>query len=402
MRIALFHNLPSGGAKRTLYESAKRLAANHHIDVYTLTCADHDFANLRPLVASHKAFDFRPLPLLSSPLGRLNQAIRLADLLRLSVLSRVIAHEIKSAHYDVVLAHPCQFTKSPSILRHLSSPPAIYYCQEPLRLLYEAMPARPYDHDDASWRLMLNHVDPLPFLYHAALKRIDQCNTRSASLVLVNSEFTRQAVHRIYQVEARVSYHGVDAHRFRPLPVEKRHIVLSVGSLSPLKGFDFLIQAVARISSDQRPSLVIASNFQWPPERIYLKQLAHDLDVELVLFASVSDEHLVQLYNQAKVTVYAPLREPFGLVPLESMACGTPIVGVREGGLQETIIHERTGLLVERDCEQFARAVQHLLSNSTLASEYGRNGREHVLRNWTWDQAVTTLESHLTACARMK
>jgi glycosyltransferase involved in cell wall biosynthesis len=93
--------------------------------------------------------------------------------------------------------------------------------------------------------------------------------------------------------------------------------------------------------------------------------------------------------------------EPFGLVPLEAMACGTPVVGVQEGGVQESILHKHTGLLVDRDPVQFAAAVQNLLSNPALASEYGRNGREHVLRHWTWDQSVAALEDFLLACAGM-
>jgi glycosyltransferase involved in cell wall biosynthesis len=92
--------------------------------------------------------------------------------------------------------------------------------------------------------------------------------------------------------------------------------------------------------------------------------------------------------------------EPFGLVPLEAMSCGTPVVGVREGGVQESIIHERTGLLVERDPKKFSNAVQHLLSNPDLIAEYGRNGREHVLKNWTWDRSVDRLEDHLVACTK--
>jgi len=375
---------------------------NHHIDVYTLTCANHDFADLRPYVASYRVFDFHPLPLLASPLGRLNQAIRLADLLRLRSLSQAIARKIEQSSYDVVLAHPCQFETSPTILRYLQSLPSVYYCQEPLRSLYEAMPGRPYDDNSATWRRVLNRVDPLPALYHSVLKRADQRNTRSARTVLVNSKFMRDAVRRIYQVDAQVSYHGVDTQQFRPLPIQKRHMLLSVGSLTPLKGFDFLIHSVARISTDRRLPLVIASNFQNPPERDYLDQLANDLDVDLTLLANVNDERLVQLYNQAKVTIYAPIGEPFGLVPLESMACGTPVVGVAEGGVRESILHEHTGLLVERDPTKFAEAVQYLLANPTLARHYGRNSREHVLRNWTWDRALATLESHLTICARMR
>ena len=67
--------------------------------------------------------------------------------------------------------------------------------------------------------------------------------------------------------------------------------------------------------------------------------------------------------------------------------------------MQESIVHERTGLLVERDKDLFASAVQYLLSNPSVAEDYSRNGREHILDNWTWDQSVSTLEHHLFDCA---
>ncbi len=142
---------------------------------------------------------------------------------------------------------------------------------------------------------------------------------------------------------------------------------------------------------------MIASNFQNPPERDYLLQLAERLDVELILSGNVTEERLRELYNEALVTVYAPIREPFGLVSLESMACGTPVVGVREGGLTETIIPGETGYTVERDPRAFAGAVQALLADPGLARQLGSNGRSHVLENWTWDQAVKTLEGHFEA-----
>ena len=89
-------------------------------------------------------------------------------------------------------------------------------------------------------------------------------------------------------------------------------------------------------------------------------------------------EKLKNYYNRARLCVYTPVAEPFGLVPLEAMACGTPVVGIREGGVPESIVHEQTGLLVERLHERFAAAVQSLLANPDLAETYGRNGREHV------------------------
>lgn len=399
MRIALYHNLPSGGAKRTLSEAAKRLAAAHHIDVYTLTSANHNFADIRPYVANYQMFDFDPLPLLSSPFGRLNQAIRLLDLFRLDTVSKSMVKTIEQNVYDVVLVHPCQFETGPTILKYLQTIPSVYYCHEPLRRLYEPMPFRPYENGETTRRQLLNKIDPLPTFYHKTLRNVDRRNTRSAGTVLVNSKFICEAVRQIYQVAAQVSYHGIDTEWFRPLNLEKKNIILSVGSLTPLKGFDFVIRALAELAVAKRPTLVIASNFQNPSEKHYLEQLSLDLNVDMTLLSNISDTDLLQLYNQAKFVVYTPIREPFGLVPLEAMACGTPVVTVREGGIQETVVDKYTGLLVERDPIQFAEAMQCLISDPTLAQKYGNNGRPYVLQNWTWGRATTTLENFLTAQA---
>lgn len=396
MRIAVYHNLLSGGAKRALAELARRLQPAHEVDVYSLSSGNHDFADLRPFVRRHQTYHFAPLPLLDSPLGRLNQAARTLDLLRLGRLNREIAQEIDGGQYDVAFVHPCQFEVSPSILSHLQSTPAVYYCQEPLRRVHEPMPQRPYE-QTATLQESLDRIDPLIRLYYGLLSRRDRRNTQRATRVLVNSRFMRRAVSRVYGRDAHVSYLGVDSELFRPLPADKGGFVLSVGSLTPLKGYDFLIAAISQIPAGQRPPLVIVSNFENRPERAYVEMLAKQAGVELRLLNQVDDEHLVQLYNQTAVVAYAAVREPFGLVPLEAMACGTPVVAVREGGVQETVVHEETGLLVEREPAPFAAAIARLLADSHLAESYGRRGREQVLRLWTWDKAADRAEENLLA-----
>jgi glycosyltransferase involved in cell wall biosynthesis len=396
MRIAFFYNLPSGGAKRTIYEQVKRLSHNHEIDVYTFNTAGHEFADIRPYVKEYRCFEYHFASLLPSPFGRLNQAIRLSDLWRMGRQSKMIAHSILSGSYELAFVHPCQVTQGPIVLQHLKKLPAVYYLHEAPRAIYEKRPLRPfYKNNGSRFRSTLNRVDPLLLAYNTTIRKVDYTNTRSAKKVLVNSRFMSQVVKDIYHIDPLLSYHGVDAEKFRVLPIEKRDMILSVGSLTPLKGFDFLIQSIAHIPKEERPPLVIASNFQMPEEKSYLEGMAAGLGVELILFNNVSDEVLVNLYNSARLTVYSPIREPFGLVTLESMACGTPVVTVREGGVQEAVIHEQTGLIVERDPAQFAEAVRRLLSQPELCLAYGRNGREHVLQNWTWDRAIEGLEEVL-------
>jgi glycosyltransferase involved in cell wall biosynthesis len=401
MRLAIYHNLPSGGAKRSLHELVSRLALHHHIDVYTLQSGNHTFADLRPYVQKHRVFDFVPTRLLPSPWGRFNQVARMRDLVRLNALTRTIAQEIAQGSYDLLWANGCLVENAPSLLTHLQGVPKLYYCQEPPRRFYEAIPARPRVRRSLAQRL-LARLDPLPKLYATMMRGLDRRNLRHATRVLVNSEYSRNEIERIYQHPVHVSYLGVDPVRFAPDHSFTEQFVLSVGSLTSFKGFDFLITALATIPSSHRPKLVIASNFQDADEAKYLTMLAANCRVDLQLLGNVSDEQLVTLYNRAYATLYAPVREPFGLVAIESMACATPVVAVREGGVRETVIHEENGLLTERDPQHFGAAVLRLLEDPLLATQLGTQGRAHVLAKWSWEQAVIRLEQHLAASITAK
>lgn len=395
MRIAIYHNLPSGGAKRSLFEAARRLSERHSVDVYTLSSSNLDFADLRPIVKNYHVFPVRLLPMLRSPFGRLNPLLRIENLRRVERAANQAAEQIDSVGYDVVLVHPCQFENSPSILRYVKRVPSVYYCHEPLRIIYEKMPWRPYDREEAARRKLLNRYDPLPEMFRRRLRSRDRANIRQARRVLVNSQFTRLAVRDIYEVEARVSYHGVDAGLFRPLGLERERFVFSVGSLTPLKGFDFLIEAVALIPPAERPRLVIVSNFQNPPERDYLNDLAKTRGVDLDLLDKISDGRLVELYNRAGLTAYAPHREPFGFISLEAMACETPLAVVDEGGIPEAVIPGKTALAAPREPRAFADVICTLLADRSRAVEIGKAGRRHVLDHWTWEHAVQSLEQNL-------
>ena len=131
MRIAVYHNLLSGGAKRALAELARRLAERHEIDVFSLSCSNHDFADLRPFVWEYRTFRFDPLPLLASPLGRLNQAARTADLLRLNRLSRQIAQEIEQVDTTSSSCPSVPVRDQPEYPGARSAP-SVYFCQEPV------------------------------------------------------------------------------------------------------------------------------------------------------------------------------------------------------------------------------------------------------------------------------
>jgi len=398
MKIAVYHSLPSGGGKRALYEMARRLADRHTLDVYTLSTAEHDFCDLRPYSRRHVAFPFTPLPLARSPFGRLNQGIRAFDLLRLRRLQRVIAHQIDVDGFDCVFVHNCRYGQSPGLLQYLKMP-SVYYCGEPPRLLYEAPLHRSYSEFSQIQRLG-NLFDPLPGLYQRTLARLDRANVQAATRVLTNSHYSRETLYRIYGIFAYVAYLGVDMEKFRPLQLSREDFVLSVGALNPHKGFDFLLESLALLPVTERPPLVIVSNFADPAEKAYLEMLAERLMVTLEIKTMVADTELVQLYNQARLVLYAPVMEPFGFVPLEAMACGTPVVGIREAGVRESIVHEYTGLLIGRDLHDFAASVSRLLHDTDLCRLYGTAGLEQVAQHWTWERSVDCIEGQLECVMR--
>jgi glycosyltransferase involved in cell wall biosynthesis len=393
LNIAVYHSLHSGGARRTLYEQVRRLAEHHRLELYSLSSADQGFGDVHHYVEASHIYDFQPGRLFDSPFGRLNQGVRVADLLRLRHIAQRVAGDIDAQGYDVVLVHPCRYTQGPWLLHFLQTP-AVYYCHERLRMVYETPPARFYATRKA-WRRILDQLDLLDMLYRRLLRKVDRLATRRADIVLVNSRFTQAAVAHTYGVDAVVCYHGVDTDAFRPLGLKREGFILSVGALTPLKGFDFVIEGLGLLPAEERPPLALVSNYQEPIERRYLEELATQRGVKVRYHTMVDDQALIGLYNRASLTIYTPVREPFGLVPLESMACGTPVIGVDEGGVPETIIHGQTGLLVKRRPQELAEAIITLLKDPERSAHYGAAGRAHVLRNWGWHRAIEGLEHKL-------
>ncbi len=268
----------------------RRLAERHTLDVYSLSCADHNFCDLRPFVKRHIVRPFRPLPLARRPFGRINQGLRALTLTRVHRRQQVIARQIDAAGYDVVFAHNCQFTQSPSVLSFLHTP-SVYYCGEPPRLIYEPHIARPYNTLTRQQRL-INWIDPFPTIYRTTLGKLDRENVQAATRVLTNSAYTRETVYRIYGISAHVGYLGVDTELFRPLGLPKENFILSVGMLNPHKGFDFIMRSLALLGPHSRPSLTIVCNSADPREQAYLTALARQLKITVEFRTLVSDDEL--------------------------------------------------------------------------------------------------------------
>ncbi|HXH22922.1 MAG TPA: glycosyltransferase [Dehalococcoidia bacterium] len=186
---------------------------------------------------------------------------------------------------------------------------------------------------------------------------------------------------------------GVDIERFRPLDKEQarrelgfedERIILFVGRLEPLKGVDILINAAAMLESDVECSvLIVGGDESSTAQMTQLKGLASDLGIghRVAFIGAVDHEKLPLFYNAADVCVVPSHYESFGLVAVEAMACGVPVVASRVGGLTGTVKDGETGYLVPWLCpEPFAERIEMLLENESLRRNLGEAAREAVAR----------------------
>ena len=212
-------------------------------------------------------------------------------------------------------------------------------------------------------------------------------------------------VHRIATVPC-----GVDVDVFSPFSraLARRElglrpdefVVLQLGRLVPRKGIDNVIRAMAKLDrSISARLLVVGGESADPdedatPEIARLRAVAHEcgVDTTVTFTGHRQREQLRTCYAAADVFVTTPWYEPFGITPLEAMACGTPVVGSRVGGIQYSVVDGVTGYLVPpHDPQALAERLAHLHDNPALGRAFGRAGVRRVRALFTWDRVASEL-----------
>ncbi|RSM88598.1 glycosyltransferase family 1 protein [Kibdelosporangium aridum] len=188
---------------------------------------------------------------------------------------------------------------------------------------------------------------------------------------------------------------GVDLDEFTPTgrTAKRRHKrrIVTVGRLVPRKGFETVIAALALLPQTE---LVIAggpakNKLAEYPEAQALQAKAQQLGVgdRVQLAGQVARQKMPQLLRSADAVVCVPWYEPFGIVPLEAMACGVPVVAAAVGGLTDTIVDGVTGVHVPaRNPIALANALMPLLEDNVLNETYGMAGRDRVVARYSWDR----------------
>ncbi|AFY78525.1 glycosyltransferase [Pleurocapsa sp. PCC 7327] len=177
-------------------------------------------------------------------------------------------------------------------------------------------------------------------------------------------------------------------------------VVLYVGRFDKRKGIETLVRAVnaSEWRDDPRLKLVIGGGSRPGQsdgiERERIEGIVNELGLaEKTLFPGrIGDRELPIYYAAADVCVVPSHYEPFGLVAIEAMASGTPVIASDVGGLQFTVVSEETGLLAPpKDFESFAVAIDRILSNLEWRNFLGRNARKRVEKKFSWKGVASQL-----------
>jgi glycosyltransferase involved in cell wall biosynthesis len=380
-RIAVYHNLSPGGALRAAYELVRH---TRHIVDYDLFAMQIGWGvplgRMNSIEAVRNLFGSVNLYRAPPRLAQLARSEQLRPFINEIAVRRTqhrVADDINRGNYDAVVVHPCQVTQTPSLLGELERP-ALYFMQEPRRKSFERSssrvdPGQPFQRRVGGWVL------------EQARRKMDVRAADDADHLLCNSVFSRESIFRSYGRDAELVYLGVD-HEIFSLPADdsRSDYVLVVGGLEPAKHHELAVEALSLLPKAVRPRLVIVSERAVRGFRENLIAQSSSMGVKLEILHGLSDEELAAAYAHAQATLCLARLEPFGLTTVESLACGTPVVAVREGGYREVVKDGKTGFLVTRNPGEVATALQKLQAGALSDREAIR---ESIVPFWTWASA---------------
>ncbi len=222
-------------------------------------------------------------------------------------------------------------------------------------------------------------------------RAIDWLAVRRDARLVANSRHTAARLLQLYGRPAdAVVYPGVDLDCFSP-GSSTGDVAVTVGRVAPEKGLDRLLRFWREIPD--LPLHVIGDG-----EADFVEWLRAQAPGNVVFRGALAPHELLAAYRRARVAVFTPYAEEFGIAPLEAMACAVPVVAWREGGLTETVVDDETGYLVA-DEETFRQRVRLLWRDERLRRRHGAAARARA-EQFGWAHCVAGMERLCREVAR--
>jgi glycosyltransferase involved in cell wall biosynthesis len=240
---------------------------------------------------------------------------------------------------------------------------------------------------------------------------IEENAVREASMIIAECPQDRDDLINYYKApvdKISIIPCGVNTEEFYPvnkkvarslldLP-EHECILLQLGRMVPRKGVDTVISAMAKVhcSNARVRLLIVGGDADTAKELQRLQQLAVEAGVSenVVFVGQKAREDLKYYYAAADLFITTPWYEPFGITPLEAMACGTPVIGSNVGGIKFSVADGKTGVLVPpKDADALAAKINTLLRYPGRMREMGSNAIRRINKLFTWELVAQDIQA---------
>lgn len=353
MRIAFFYFLKFGGAKRVVMDQVRSFRdAGIEVDVFTIN-HEKDFFDPSQFANFYRNYIFKTKYLTIPIVGKFLYFYYV--LISLKNLQKKIARDIDSRGYNIIIVHPDMYTQAPYLLRFIKTK-SVYYSQEPYRIAYEH--SMRIDSNLAWYIRLFEHIK------RYLIKIEDRKNVKSASHIITSSLSVRERMIQSYDAYPKVCPPGIDIETFKARGFKKKKVLLFVGSKTDrIDGFDLLTKALQFFPKSKKPKIKFVT---WKKDNN----------------RRITEKELAKIYETSYVTMCMSRFETFGLIPLESMACGTPVIATNIGGHRESVVNNVTGFLVDPDPKEIFEKI-NLILNTPIYNQFSKASQSHIQKNWT-------------------
>ncbi len=311
MRIAIFHDYIGaiGGGEKLVLTLARGLGA----DVIT-TDADAE---------SIKKMGFEDVKIIS-----LGGTVKLPPLKQIWASLRFALCDF-SKHYDFFI-----FSGNWAHFAAKRHKPNIYYCHTPVRPFYDLY--------DVFLERQSFFTSILFKIWMTLHRKVYEYYITHTCQIVSNSTYTQERIKKYLNRTSKVIYPPIDISRFR---FEKYgNFWLSVNRLYPEKRIELQVEVFRQLPAERL--LIVGGYAEADHASPYADSVRKNLPNNVELLGTVTEDELVELYAQCRGFITTSIKEDFGMAPVEAMASGKPVVGIKDGGCLETVIDGSTGLLV--------------------------------------------------------
>ncbi|MHA2336198.1 MAG: glycosyltransferase family 4 protein [Candidatus Hodarchaeales archaeon] len=273
----------------------------------------------------------------------------------------------------------------------------VNYCLEPYR----------YFHDREFYSRAPIFLKLVSLFLRLGYKRYDIIGMRSATEIIYISKFTGKRIKEWYGRNGILHYIGVDTSKKLENDIDfdlrkKLHIganipiIFTLGLSTHLKGANELINIFKKILTKKPETILLIGGRPAKRNEKIVRNLIKKLKIpreKVILYGFIEENLINHFYAQSTITFYTAIDESFGLIPLESMLNGTPVIAF-EGGPSETVIDGKTGFVINsNDLTNFSQKALLLLKDKELSKKFSIRGIEHVKQNFSIEKGISSLET---------